>query len=88
MLPAGNMGGCWAVVLQADNVVKLIDTVNPENTSEILTTHEEVKLMRVCYNGRYILTGGSRGDICLWSIKKREVTPEEVAQMISTNQQQ
>jgi hypothetical protein len=37
--------------------------------------------MKVCYNGRYILTGGSGGDISLWNIKKREVTPEEVAQI-------
>ena len=79
MLPNNAGNTCWLVVLQANNVVKMIDMVNTENTSEIMTTHEEVKIMKVCYNGTYILTGGSRGDICLWNIKKREVSPEEIA---------
>ena len=79
MLPNNAGNTCWLVVLQANNVVKMIDMVNTENTSEMMTTHEEVKIMKVCYNGKYILTGGSRGDICLWNIKKREVSPEEVA---------
>lgn len=48
----------------------------------MLTTHEEAKAMKICPNGRYVLTGGSRGDIALWSVKKREVTPEEVAQLL------
>lgn len=81
MLPNNAGNTCWLVVLQANNVVKMIDMVNTENTSEIATTHEEVKIMKVCYNGKYILTGGSRGDVCLWQIKKREVSPEEVTQI-------
>jgi hypothetical protein len=39
--------------------------------------------MKVCPNGRYVLTGGSRGDVALWGLKKREETPEEVAQIMS-----
>jgi hypothetical protein len=70
------------VVLQADNRLITIDQVNEENRSELLTTHEEAKAMKICPNGRYVLTGGSRGDIALWSVKKREVTPEEVAQLL------
>jgi len=38
--------------------------------------------MKLCPNGRYVLTGGSRGDIALWSLKKKEITAEEVAAMI------
>jgi hypothetical protein len=47
------------IVVQADGVLKMIDSVNIENTSEIRTTHEEVKVMKICPNGRYVLTGGS-----------------------------
>lgn len=54
----------------------MIDFVNPENTSEILTTHEEATVMKMCPNGRYVLTGGNKGDICIWNIKKREITQE------------
>ena len=56
-----------------------IDQVNEENRSEILTTHEEARSMKLCPNGRYVVSGGSRGDIAVWSVKKREVTPEEIA---------
>jgi hypothetical protein len=50
--------------------LKMIDFVNEENTSEIMTIHEDAKLMRMCPNGRYIITGGDKGDICIWNIKK------------------
>ena len=33
--------------------------------------------MRVCPNGRYVLTGGNRGDIVLWKINKKISEPEE-----------
>jgi hypothetical protein len=71
------------VVLQADNRLVTVDSVNDENRSEILTTHDEALAMKICPNGRYVLTGGSRGDVALWSLKKREVKPEEVAQILS-----
>lgn len=48
----------------------MIDMVNSENSSEIQTIHEESKIMKICPNGRYILTGGSKGDICIWNVKK------------------
>lgn len=48
----------------------MIDIINEENTSMIKTIHEEAKVMKICPNGKYILTGGNKGDICLWSIKK------------------
>jgi hypothetical protein len=71
------------VVLQADNQLVTIDSVNDENRSALLTTHEQAVAMRICPNGRYVLTGGSRGDVAVWSLKKREISPEEVAQIMS-----
>ena len=79
LLPNHAGNACWLTVLQANGAIRLIDMVNTENFTEMQTTHEEVKIMKVCYNGRYILTGGSGGDISLWNIKKREVSPEELA---------
>jgi len=79
LLPNHAGNACWLSVLQANGAIRLIDMVNTENFTEMQTTHEEVKIMKVCYNGRYILTGGSGGDISLWNIKKREVSPEELA---------
>lgn len=72
----------FMIVLQQDNVLKMIDMVNSENTSEIRTTHEQASCMKICPNGRYVLTGGARGDVCLWSINKREVKPEDIAQLM------
>jgi len=43
-----------------DNVIKMIDFVNEANTSEVRTIHEEAKLMKICPNGRYIVTGGEK----------------------------
>lgn len=65
------------IVLQQDNLLKMIDFVNVENTSEIMTIHEEAKVLKMCPNGRYILTGGSSGDVCIWNIKRREVMTSE-----------
>jgi WD40 repeat protein len=59
-------------VLQADNVIKMIDSVNEENTSSILTIHEEAKTLTVCPNGKYLITGGSKGDICIWAVNRAE----------------
>lgn len=64
------------VALQ-DNSIKLIDFMNEANQSRIETMHEELKCMKVCPNGRYILTGGTKGDISLWAINKSILSPEE-----------
>ncbi len=48
----------------------MIDFVNEENTCEIRIIHEEAKIMKICPNGRYIVTGGDKGDICVWNVKK------------------
>jgi hypothetical protein len=57
-------------VLLADNSIKMIDMVNDENTCMIKTLHEESRILKICPNGKYILTGGNKGDICIWAIKK------------------
>lgn len=48
----------------------MIDLVNEQNSSEIQTIHEEARIMRVCPNGRYVITAGAQGDIAIWNIKK------------------
>ena len=58
-------------VLQADGVLKMVDQVNIENASEVGTIHEEARVLRLCPNGRYVLTGGSKGDVCIWHVFRR-----------------
>jgi len=49
-----------------DNTIKLIDFMNDANQSKIQTLHEELTTMKLCPNGRYVLTAGNRGDVSLW----------------------
>ena len=48
----------------------MIDFVNEANQARLKTIHDEVKSLRVCPNGRYVLTGGSKGDVILYSVRK------------------
>ena len=57
----------------------MIDFVNEANQSRLKTIHDEVRSVRVCPNGRYVLTGGSKGDVILYSVRKQ--IPAEVQQM-------
>jgi WD40 repeat protein len=61
----------------------MVDFVNPENTSEVQTIHEEVTVLKMCPNGRYVITGGHKGDVCLWNIKRRDMamSQEQLAEM-------
>lgn len=72
------------VTLQ-DNTVKLIDFMNEANQASIQTLHEELTSMKVCPNGRYILTAGNRGDVCLWSVNKRILAPEAMRDAVRTD---
>ena len=56
----------------------MVDLVNEENTTDTMTIHEEVKMMKLCPNGKYVMTGGSKGDICLWNLKKIQPQFNEV----------
>ena len=53
-----------------DNSIKLIDFMNEANQSRIETMHDELTCMKVCPNGRYILSGGNKGDVSLWAVNK------------------
>ena len=60
------------LILESNNI-QMIDFVNESNTTSIQTMHECVKTLKVCPNGRYLLTGGIRGDIALWSVTRVKI---------------
>lgn len=57
------------LITDANDIV-MLDFINEQNTTEVRTMHESVKTLKVCPNGKYLLTAGERGDIALWSILK------------------
>lgn len=60
----------YVYLILESNKIKMIDFVNENNTTEILTLHEKVRSLKVCPNGRYLITAGERGDIAIWSVKR------------------
>ena len=64
------------VALQ-DNSIKLIDYMNEANFASTETMHEQLTTVKVCPNGKYILSGGNRGDLSLWAVSKKILKPEE-----------
>ena len=58
--------------------------MNEANQAEIQTTHEEITAMKICPNGRYVLTGGNLGDVSLWAIRKKILAPEAMNDAIQT----
>jgi hypothetical protein len=58
-----------------DGSIKLVDFMNEANQASIQTLHEDLTMMKVCPNGRYVMTAGNRGDVCLWQINKRIHAP-------------
>lgn len=60
----------YVYLILESNKIKMIDFVNENNTTEILTLHEKVRSLKVCPNGRYLITAGQRGDIAIWSVKR------------------
>ena len=68
----------YVFLIQEDNTVRMIDFVNEANQTKIQTIHDQVKYMRVCPNGRYVLSGGDKGDIIIYSVK-RQPNPEAEA---------
>ena len=59
--------------------------MNENNQAKIQTLHEDLKTMKVCPNGRYVLTAGNRGDVSLWQVKKKILSPETMADAVLTN---
>lgn len=72
----------FVCVAMSDNSVKLVDFMNEENQASIQTLHDSLTTMKVCPNGRYVLTAGNRGDVCLWSINKKILGPETMKDAI------
>jgi len=60
----------YVYLILESNKIKMIDFVNENNTTEILTLHEKVRSLKVCPNGRYLISAGERGDIAIWSVKR------------------
>jgi hypothetical protein len=54
----------------------MIDFVNEANQSKIKTIHDHIKTLKVCPNGRYVLSTGDKGDVILYSVRRQ--TPESV----------
>lgn len=57
-------------LLLETNDIQMIDFVNESNTISVKTMHESVKTLKVCPNGRYLLTAGNKGDIAIWSVSR------------------
>lgn len=72
-------------VAMQDKSLVLIDYMNEENKTTVQTMHDELKTMKVCPNGRYVLTGGNRGDITLWTIKKKILDPKLYRDVVTTD---
>ena len=49
------------------------------------TMHEDLKSIRVCPNGRYIISGGNRGDLSLWCVKKQILQPDAIRDAIKVD---
>lgn len=61
--------GKFFVVTMANNTYRAIDTLNEENVLLVKTSHDEITELEISPNGRYIITGGNKGDIILWKTK-------------------
>lgn len=82
LLPGSSPFVCCAM---QDNSIKLIDFMNEENQASIQTLHDELTTMKICPNGRYVLSAGNRGDVCLWSINKKILQPEMINDAVKTD---
>lgn len=53
------------------NELWMIDFVNEGNLTKVKTLHDHLSSLKVCPNGRYVLTSGINGDIAVWSVKRK-----------------
>ena len=60
----------YAFLILDDNSVRMIDFVNEANQSSIKTIHDHVKSLKVCPNGRYVLSAGDKGDVVIYSVRR------------------
>lgn len=61
--------GKFFIVTMDNHTFRAIDTLNEENVLLVKTTHDEITQLEISPNGRYIITGGNKGDIILWKTK-------------------
>ena len=61
----------------------MIDFVNEKNFSSLKTIHDCVKSLKVCPNGRYVLTAGDKGDVIVYSVRRAK--PEQEAPTLSSD---
>lgn len=57
-------------MIHSDNSLVMIDFVNEANFTKIDSIHDELKDLKVCPNGRYVLTAGDKGDIIVYSVRR------------------
>jgi hypothetical protein len=60
----------YVYMLLESNELQQLDFVNESNTVVVKTMHERARNLKVCPNGRYLLTAGNRGDIAIWSVTR------------------
>jgi hypothetical protein len=60
----------FVYVTTEDNKLNMVDFVNDANRTIVDLIHDEVCAMKVCPNGRYVLTGGDKGDIVMWKVRR------------------
>jgi len=60
----------YVFIIGDNNHLTMIDFVNENNNTTLKTIHDSVKLLKVCPNGRYVLTAGDKGDIIIYSVKR------------------
>ena len=60
----------YVFLLLDTNKICMIDFVNESNTTDVETLHEQVTQLKVCPNGRYVMTSGTAGDIGIWSVRR------------------
>jgi WD40 repeat protein len=57
------------MVTLSDRTWKVIDPLNEENMIKVKTTHNEITEIEVSPDGKFVLTGGTEGDVVLWKIR-------------------
>lgn len=53
-----------------NNCLVMVDFVNESNNTTVKTIHDSVELLKVCPNGRYVLTAGDKGEVVIYSVRR------------------
>ena len=60
----------YVFLILDDNSLRMIDFVNEANQSSMQTIHDHVKTVKVCPNGRYVMTAGDKGDVVIYAVRR------------------